>query len=175
MAFYNNDIKIYLSLLLNIKYNYNFLGIFSIIIHSITAPAKSNPDTIAISSKRYNRDFLVNFLLTNSSKRIPPLDIAKPYEISSNTPKGVKNIISGLRTRLLLLVTDIFIIELNTNPVENPEIVPIAIPITGMNITKAILRLLKNIPNSSISCIWFMKFFDNSLENDSSILNIKPR
>lgn len=153
---------------------YNSLGMFSIINHSITAPAKSSPDTIAISSKRYKRDSLVNFLLTNSSKRIPPLDIAKPYEISSKTPKGVKNIKSGLRTRLLL-GTDTFIIELNTNPVENPEIVPITIPITGMNITKAILRLLKNIPNSSMSRIWFMKFFFNSLENDSSILNTKPR
>lgn len=175
MVFYNNDIKIYSFYFLNIKYNYNFLGIFSIIIHSITAPAKSSPDTIAISSKRYRRDFFVNFLLTNSIKIIPPLDIAKPYEISSKTPKGVKKMISGLRTKLLLLVTEIFIIELNTNPVENPEIVPITIPITGMNITKAILRLLKNIPNSSISRIWLMKFFDNSLENDSSILNTKPR
>ncbi|MDQ6723031.1 MAG: hypothetical protein M3Z01_02020 [Thermoproteota archaeon] len=63
-----------------------------------------------------------------------------------------------------------FTIELKINPVENAEKLPITIPKTGINMTNAILRLLKKIPNSLIPCICLIKFFVNSLEKDLSIL-----
>src|SRR4029079_4322311 len=110
--------------------------------------------------------FFVNFFFSISKNKIQPREIASPYETSSRIPKGVKKITNGVECTL----SDRFIIELNTRPVENPEMVPITRPMIGINITNAIFRLFKNIPNSSMSLIWLIKFFDNSLENDSSIL-----
>ena len=69
---------------------------------------------------------------------------------------------------------DKFVIELKINPVENAEKLPITIPIIGINIAKAILRLFKKIPVSLMPCICSIKFLDNSSENDLSILIENP-
>ena len=84
-----------------------------------------------------------------SYKKMPPLEIAKPYDTNSKIPKGVRKTINGLAK----LALDRFTIELNINPVENAEKLPTTIPKIGINITKAILRLFKNMPISSILCI----------------------
>ena len=80
---------------------------------------------------------------------MPLLEIAIPYDTSSKNPNGVKKIIRGFEY-VTEAVVDTSNIELNTKPVEKPEIVPIIMPTTGINITSAIFRLLKKILNSSI-------------------------
>ena len=135
--------------------DYNLFGIFSIIIHSIIAPTKSIPETNATSISRYNKDFFVNFFFSISKNKIQPREIASPYETNSKIPNGVKKITKGLE----YVTSDKFIIELNTKPVENAEIVPITRPMTGINITNAIFRLFKNIPNSSMSLYLINKVF----------------
>ena len=94
-------------------------------------------------------DFFVNLFFNSSNNSMPPLEMAMPYENNSNIPKGVKKTTKGLE----YVTPGRFIIELNTKPVENPEIVPIMIPTTGINITNDILKLFKNIANSSMLLI----------------------
>ena len=75
---------------------------------------------------------------------MPLLEIAIPYDTISKIPNGVKKIIKGFEYDATA-PPDASNNELNTKPVEKPEIVPIAIPIIGINITNAIFRLLKKI------------------------------
>src|SRR3989337_2721641 len=136
MAFYNNDIN---------NHNKSF-GIFSIMLHSINAPTNSITATKPISTNKYVIDFFDTLFFKISYKKMPPLEIAKPYDTNSKIPKGVRKTINGLAK----LALDRFTIELNINPVENAEKLPTTIPKTGINITKAILMLFKNMPISSI-------------------------
>ncbi len=125
MAFYNNDINIH----------NNSFGIFSIILHSINAPTNNMMETKPISTNKYSMDFFDMLFFKISNKKIPPLEIAKPYDTNSKIPNGVRKTIRGLAK----LTLDKFTIELKINPVENAEKLPTTIPITGINITKAIL------------------------------------
>jgi hypothetical protein len=154
MAFYNNDI---------ISYN-NVFGISSIILHSINAPTNSITETKPISTNKYNIDFFDTLFFKTSYKKMPPREIAKPYDTNSKIPKGVRKTIKGLAK----LESDKFTIELKINPVENAEKLPTTIPKIGINITRAILKLFKKMPTSSMPCSWFLKFFDNSSEKDLS-------
>jgi hypothetical protein len=160
MAFYNNDI---------ISYN-NLFGISSIILHSINAPTKSITETKPISANKYNRDCFDTLFFKISYKKMPPLEIAKPYETNSKIPNGVRKTINGLAK----LASDKFTIELKINPVENAEKLPITTPKIGTNITRAILRLFKKMPTSSIPFSWSLKFFDKSSEKDLSNLIENP-
>jgi hypothetical protein len=65
---------------------------------------------------------------------MPLLDIAIPYAIISKIPKGVRKTIRG---EILDNAGEVCAIALNTNPVENAEKPPNAIPNPGIKVPNA--------------------------------------